>query len=160
MFFEANVKTVRLRNKSAALPDKTRILKTRTRDEFSIKANDIRFQITQLRDLLIENRSAYMRLGFHLKSLNQMTDEERNVIDEESKKIIEYCKKYLQDLESECHKNGIHSKKQVIQHKLGILDILSNYLKDVFRIHSDQKKCRVKHELGKCVTSYLKYFKF
>lgn len=73
--FKANVKTVKLRNKSSTLP-KNRILKAKIRDEFSIKANDVRFQITQLRDLLIENRSAYMRLGYHLKSLNQMTGKE------------------------------------------------------------------------------------
>lgn len=138
---------MKLRNKSFRLPDKSRILKAQIRDEFSIKANDVRFQITQLRDLLIENRSAYMRLGYHLKSLNQMTDKERDTIDEESETIINLCSQFLKDLETECHKNGVHSKKQTIQHKLGILDILSNYLNNVFRIYNEQKKYRIKHEI-------------
>lgn len=141
--FKATVRTVRLKNKSAITLDKTRIIKVKTRDEFSKKAKDIKYQLTQLRDLLIENRSAYMRFGLHLKSANQMTDKERNIIDEESEKILSLCSQYLNDLKTECI---AHSNKQVIHHKLAILDILSSFLKDVLNMHSNQKKCRIQHE--------------
>lgn len=146
--FKASVKTVRLRNKSVVLPDKSRILKVKPRDEFMIKANDVRFQVTQLRDLLIENRAAYMRFGYHLKTFAQMTDEERDIIDQESEKIITICNQYIDDLKVECLKatKGL-VKKQLLQHKLAILDILSDYLKKVFRIHNEQKASRVQHEL-------------
>lgn len=145
--FKASVKTVRLRNKTVIFSDKTRILKVRTRDDFSIKANDIRYQITQLRDLLIENRAAYMRFGFHLKSSTQMTDDERNIIDKESEKIIVLCNQYLTDLKDACLNGKVYIKKQILAHQLAILDILSNYLKNVFNMHNEQKKGRVQHEL-------------
>lgn len=146
--FKANVKTVRLRNKNITLPDKSRILKLKPRDEFMMKANDVRYQVTQLRDLLIENRAAYMRFGYHLKTFVQMSDEERDIIDQESEKIITICNQYISDLKDECLKATSGSmKKQVIQHKLAVLDILSNYLNDVFRIHNEQKASRVQHEL-------------
>lgn len=146
--FKASVKTVRLRNKSVVLPDKSRILKVKPRDEFMIKANDVRFQVTQLRDLLIENRAAYMRFGYHLKTFAQMTDEERDIIDQESEKIITICNQYIDDLKVECLKASKGAiKKQLLQHKLAILDVLADYLKKVFRIHNEQKASRVQHEL-------------
>lgn len=141
--FKATVRTVRLKNKSVLQSDKTRILKVKTRDEFTKKAKDIKYQLTQLRDLLVENRSAYMRFGLHLKSASQMTDQERNIIDEESEKILSLCNQYLNDLKTECIS---HSTKQCIHHKLAILDILSSFLKDVLHMHSDQKKSRIQHE--------------
>lgn len=144
--FKASVKTVRLRNKNLTLPDKSRILKVKPRDEFMIKANDVRYQVTQLRDLLIENRAAYMRFGYHLKTSTQMSDEERNIIDSESEKIITICNQYISDLKVDCVKASA-SKKQLLQHKLAILDILSDYLKQVYKIHSQQKESRVQHEI-------------
>lgn len=143
--FKASVKTVRLRNKS--ITEKSRILKHKVRDEFSIKANDIRYQIIQLRDLLIENRAAYMRFGIHLKSSTQMTDEERNIIDKESEKIVLLCINYLNDLKSECIKNQVCVTFQVVEHQLAIIDILSGFLKGIFRIHNQQKEKRIQHEL-------------
>lgn len=146
--FKASVKTVRLRNKSITLPDKSRILKLKPRDEFMIKANDVRFQVTQLRDLLIENRAAYMRFGYHLKTFAQISDEERDIIDQESEKIITICNQYLTDLKTECLKATSGAmKRQLLEHKLGVLEILSNYLKAVFQIHNEQKASRVQHEL-------------
>lgn len=145
--FKASVKTVRLRNKSATFTDKTRILKHKSRDEFSTKANEIRYQIIQLRDLLIENRAAYMRFGIHLKSSTQMTDEERNIIDNESAKIVLLCNKYLNDLKDECTKDRVRSKRQVVEHQLAVIDLLSGFLKNIFRMHNEQKENRIQHEL-------------
>lgn len=146
--FKASVKTVRLRNKSIPSADKSRILKLKPRDEFMIKANDVRFQVTQLRDLLVENRAAYMRFGYHLKTFAQMSDEERDIIDQESEKIITICNQYLSDLKAECLKATSGAmKRQLLEHKLGVLDILADYLKAVFQIHNEQKASRVQHEL-------------
>lgn len=138
--FKASVKTVRLRNKIAL--DKNRILKIKTRDDFLLKANDVRYQVSQLHDLLLENRAAYMRFGYHLKASTQMTDSERDIIDMESEKIILICNQYINDLKASC----AYSNKQLVHHKLAILDILSEYLKDVLRMHSEQRKCRIEHE--------------
>lgn len=144
--FRASVKTVRLRNRSIVQPDKSRIIKVKTRDEFLIKANDIRYQVTQLRDLLIENRAAYMRFAYHLKTSAHMSDAERDIIDKESEKIATICNQYINDLRAECLKPK-KMAKQLLAHKLAVLDVLSDYLKSVFRIHTQQKECRIQHEL-------------
>lgn len=144
--FKASVKTVRLRNKSFVQPDKSRILKTKPRDEFLMKAYDVRYQLSQLRDLLVENRSAYMRFGYHLKTFNQMSDEDRNIIDMESEKIFTICTQYINDLKTELNASR-STNKQLIQHKLAMLDSLSDYSKEVFRIHTQQKESRIQHEL-------------
>lgn len=142
--FKETVKAVCKRNDELAPPDKTRILKTKPRDEFIIKAKDIRHQLTQLRDLLNENRVAYMRLGCHLKATAQMSDDERDIIDEESEKILSICNQYIKDLKV---LNGKKVSKQMAQHMHGVLDVLTSYLQAVFQIHNEQRTCRVQHEL-------------
>lgn len=143
--FRACVKTIRIRNKS--IPDKSRILKIKIRNEFLQKASDVKFQITQLRDLLEDNRAAYLRFGYHLKTASQMTDIERDIIDLESEKIILICDQYIRDLKKNLVKTSTHFTEQLIQHKLSILDCLSNYLKNVFDVHKEQKQNRIQHEI-------------
>lgn len=145
--FKASVKTVRLRCKTTVKPDKGRILKTRNRDDFLLKANDVRYQVTQLRDLLIENRPAYMRFGYHLKTAIQMTDTERDIIDSESEKIILICSQYITDLKTNILERKDIVNTQFTQHKLRLLDILTEYLKNVYRLHKEQKENRIRHEM-------------
>ena len=130
-----------------AVPDKNRILEIRNRDDFLLKANDVRYQATQLRDLLIENRPAYMRFGYHLKTAIQMSDLERDIIDSESEKIILICSQYIKDLKTNILEKKNSMKTQFVQHKLAILEILTNYLKSIYRIHIEQKENRAKHEM-------------
>lgn len=70
--FKACVKTVRLHNKSIPPSDKNRILKKSPKDEFSKRTRDIKYQISQLRNFLIENRAAYMQFACHLKRSAQV----------------------------------------------------------------------------------------
>lgn len=70
--FKACIKTVKLQNKSISPPDKNRILRKTPRDEFSKKTKDIKYQITQLKNFLIENRAAYMQFACHLKRSAQV----------------------------------------------------------------------------------------
>lgn len=143
--FKAKVKTVRLRCKK--MQDKNRILKAKNRDDFLLKANDVRCQVTQLRDLLIENRTAYMRFGYHLKTATQITDSERDIIDSESEKIILICNQYVGDLKENILKKNDNTKAQLTQHELAILDILTNYLENVYRLHNELKESRIRHEV-------------
>lgn len=70
--FKACIKTVKLQNKSIPSPDKNRILMKTPRDEFSKKTKEIKYQITQLKNFLIENRAAYMQFACHLKRSAQV----------------------------------------------------------------------------------------
>lgn len=143
--FKASIKTIRLRNKSISPLDKNRILKKTTKTDFTIKTLDICHQITQLKNLLIENRSAYMRFGCHLKSSVQMTDEERDIIDSESEKIIGICTQFLNDLKSEVKRKVC--TKQESEHMQNVLELLSSYLKTIFNIYNKQKAYRMQYEL-------------
>lgn len=139
--FKASVKTVRLRCKT--LPEKNRILKIKNRDDFLLKANDVRYQVSQLRELLIENRTAYMRFGYHLKTAMHMSDIERDIIDNESEKIIIICNQYINDLRAGCNE----ASTQFTQHKLALLDILQTFTKNVYKLHKEQKENRIRHEM-------------
>lgn len=143
--FKASIKTIRLRNKSIPPADKNRILKKASKTDFTIKTLDICQQISQLKNLLIENRSAYMRFGCHLKSSTQMTDEERDIIDSESEKIIGICTQFLNDLKFEVRKKVC--TKQEAEHMQNVLELLSSYLKTVFNIYNEQKAYRIQYEL-------------
>ncbi len=145
--FKASIKTIRLRNKSSIpAPDKNRILKKSSKTDFTVKTLDICHQITQLKNLLIENRSAYMRFGCHLKSSTQMTDEERDIIDSESEKIIGICTQFLNDLKLEVKRNT-KCTKQEAEHMQNVLELLSSYLKTIFNIYNKQKAYRMQYEL-------------
>lgn len=144
--FRACVKTVRLRYKTTH--DKNRILKSKIRDDFFLKANEVKYQVTQLKDLLVENRAAYMRFGYHLKTATQMTDEERDIIDMESEKIITICNQYINDMKRNIlKKKDEKTQEQLVQHELSILDILSNFLAIVYQMHNEQRKNRTQHEM-------------
>lgn len=143
--FKASIKTIRLRNKSIPPADKNRILKKTSKTDFTIKTLDICHQITQLKNLLIENRSAYMRFGCHLKSSTQMTDEERDIIDSESEKIIGICTQFLNDLKLEVKRRVC--TKQESEHMQNVLELLSTYLKNIFNIYNEQKAYRTQYEL-------------
>lgn len=73
--FKACVQTVKLQNKLIPVPNKKRILKVTQKDEFSTKTKDIKFQISQLRNFLIENRATYMQFACHLKRSLQVNNE-------------------------------------------------------------------------------------
>lgn len=143
--FKACVKTVRLTNKKLPQPDKNRILKKKHRSEIHIKSKDICYQITQVRDFLIENRAAYMKYASHLKKSAHMTDDERNLIDMECEKIFSVCFQLINDLKSK--KKEVKVLKQESEHFDGILELLTNYIKIVQTIFHQQKKFRAQQDV-------------
>lgn len=134
-----------LKDDTHPVTDKNRILQTRPRDEFAKQAKDACNKITTLRNVLLENRAAYMKIGMHLKSSAQMTDGQRDLIDRESEKFVNFYTIHLAQLRSDWKK--IKRKRQHQQHIEVVLDLLSEYLKSVYDIFLEQKKYRVQHEL-------------
>uniref|UniRef100_A0A1A9X2B3 Syntaxin-18 n=1 Tax=Glossina brevipalpis TaxID=37001 RepID=A0A1A9X2B3_9MUSC len=148
--FKASVMTVKLQRKGQ-LPSAQRILNKSLssfngkRDEFSRQVKDVCHKITNLRNVLIESRSAYMRIGQHLKSATHMTDEQRDLIDRESEKFFTYYTQYLGQLRTDWKK--VKRKSQQREHMEAVMDLLCSYLKCVQQIYQEQKKYRVQHEL-------------
>ncbi|XP_001359439.3 syntaxin-18 [Drosophila pseudoobscura] len=149
--FKASVMAVRLQRKTelassgkgkpTAGPPKP----TGPRDDFAIEAKKVCNKITDLRNLLIENRTAYMRIGQHLKSAAHMTDAQRNLIDRESEKFVAVYTQLLAKMRIEW--KSVKRKPQEQQHIEAVLDLLVSYLHGVEQIYLDQKKYRVQHEL-------------
>ncbi|XP_017117349.1 syntaxin-18 [Drosophila elegans] len=148
--FKASVMTVRLQRKTelagkvkpGPAPSKTA---TGPKDDFAKKAKEVCNKITALRNVLIENRTAYMRIGQHLKSAAHMTDAQRDLIDRESEKFVTFYTQHLAKMRSDW--KGVKRKPQERQHIDAVLDLLVSYLHSVEQIYLDQKKYRVQHEL-------------
>ncbi|KAH8341179.1 hypothetical protein KR074_008966 [Drosophila pseudoananassae] len=155
--FKASVMTVRLQRKTelaaasaakAKTPSAAVATKTTTtgpRDDFAKQAKDVCNKITTLRNVLIENRTAYMRIGQHLKSATHMTDAQRDLIDRESEKFVTFYTQHLAKMRTDW--KAAKRKPQERQHIDAVLDLLVSYLHSVEQIYLDQKKYRVQHEL-------------
>ncbi|XP_055538477.1 syntaxin-18 isoform X2 [Wyeomyia smithii] len=145
MLFKASVKTVRLKSSEAfVLRDKSRILQ-KNNTKLTEKAKQIRFQITELKNLLIENRAAYMQLGQHLKSSEQMSNDERDIIDQESENITKMCMAKLMEFKADCC-NAIFSK-QMAEFMNLVIETLTNYMSSVHHIANEQQQFRIQQEL-------------
>lgn len=148
--FKACVKTARIKNKSLPLPDKNRILAARRKStfetEFNKRTKNICYQLVQLRDFLVENRAAYMKFGCHLKGMAQkMTDSERDIIDEETDKILDISTQLIIELRQECR--SYKTTKQNTEYMDNVLESLTNFLKNIFKISNQMRTYRVKKEL-------------
>lgn len=113
--------------------------------DFAKQAKDVCNDITTLRNVLIENRIAYMRIGQHLKSATHMTDAQRDCIDRESEKFVTLCTQHLANMRRDFKTEK--RKPQERQHIEAVLQLLVSYLHSVEQIYLDQKKYRVQHEL-------------
>ncbi|KAH8420776.1 hypothetical protein KR222_004704 [Zaprionus bogoriensis] len=154
--FKASVMTVRLQRKTelAAAKGKPQEKQQQQRPapkgsagykNFAKQAKDVCNDITTLRNVLIENRTAYMRIGQHLKSATRMTDAQRDCIDRESEKFVTLCTQHLANMRRDFKTED--RKPQERQHIEAVLQLLVSYLHSVEQIYLDQKKYRVQHEL-------------
>lgn len=74
-----------------------------------------------------------------------MTNEERDLIDNESEKIINICTQFICELKMDF--NSRECPKQYKQHADGVFELLANYLKIVYNIFNDQKNYRIRRDL-------------
>lgn len=141
--FKASVMTVRLQRKAelagkakpATVPTKTGPIGPK--DDFAKQAKEVCNKITSLRNVLIENRTAYMRIGQHLKSAAHMTDAQRDLIDRESEKFVTFYTQHLAKMRSDW--KSAKRKPQERQHIDAVLDLLVSYLHSVEQIYLDQR---------------------
>lgn len=143
--FKAYVKTAQMQ--SIPVPDKNRILPKKKVEsyDFLSEADNILQQIISLKNLLLENRAAYMEYASHLKDSPKMTDTERDILDEETDKIINICTQLINDFRLECKRRKV--SKQFSEHLEGVIDLLMTQLKAVVTLHEQQREYRVKRQL-------------
>lgn len=145
--FKACIKTAQLQDRTVPVPDKNRILKptSSNKNDFLKESHNIKNQVTQLMNLLMENRAAYLEYACHLKDSAKMTDKERDVLDEETAKIINICTQLINDFRIECRKRK--PSKQFADHLDGIIELLMDYLKAIDNVHKQQKEYRVNRQI-------------
>jgi syntaxin 18 len=74
-----------------------------------------------------------------------MTNEERDLIDNESEKIIHICTQFICELKMDF--NSKDCSIQYKQHAEGVFELLANYLKTIYNIFNDQKNYRIRRDL-------------
>lgn len=74
-----------------------------------------------------------------------MTNEERDVIDRESEKIINICTQFICELKLEYNSKNL--TKQQRAHADAVIELLADYLKGVYNIFNDQKNYRIRRDL-------------
>jgi len=75
----------------------------------------------------------------------QMTNEERDIIDSESEKIINICTQFICELKMEYNNRSM--TKQQRMHNDGVFELLAEYLKAVYSVFNDQKNYRIRRDL-------------
>uniref|UniRef100_A0A240PLH7 Syntaxin-18 n=1 Tax=Anopheles atroparvus TaxID=41427 RepID=A0A240PLH7_ANOAO len=147
--FKASVKTVRLKLPLDSIPqqDKNRILTKKTpKLEVWKKSSQLKKQITMLRDFLLENRAAYMQLAEHLKnSAPQMTNDERDVIDQQSEEMYISTCKLVADMKRECAE--LQVGRQTKECLCLVIDSVYEYATAIRKIALEQKQFRIKRQI-------------
>ncbi|XP_052872559.1 syntaxin-18 [Anopheles cruzii] len=148
--FKASVKTVRLKlpPDSIRQPDKNRILrkkKTNTHELWD-RAKSLKHQVTLLRNFLLENRTSYMRLAEHLKNSSpQMTNDERDLIDRESDKILSTTAQLVKELRLEWV--DLRVDKQLKEFLSLVIDSLAEYANAIRKISHEQRQFRLRRQM-------------
>lgn len=147
--FKASVKTVRLKLPPDSIPqqDKNRILSKKTpKLEVWKKSTQLKQQITMLRDFLLENRAAYMKLAEHLKnSAPQMTNEERDVIDQQSEQIFSTASMMVAEMKHECAELPVGKQTKECLHQ--VIESVFEYASAIRKIALEQKQFRIKRQI-------------
>ena len=74
-----------------------------------------------------------------------MTNEERDIIDRESEKIINICTQFICELKLEYNTKNWTKQQRV--HADAVIELLADYLKGVYNIFNDQKNYRIRRDL-------------
>lgn len=74
-----------------------------------------------------------------------MSNEERDVIDRESEKIINICTQFICELKLEYNTKNLSKQQRV--HVDAVIELLAEYLKGVYNIFNDQKNYRIRRDL-------------
>ncbi|XP_011866760.1 PREDICTED: syntaxin-18 isoform X2 [Vollenhovia emeryi] len=148
--FKASVKVVKLRNKELAAAHVTvtecQPRRARSKSTFCVKAHTVVVQITKLRELLLENRRAYLNFSNYLSAAPHMTDAQRDEIDLGAQQIMSSCSQLVKDLKREVAAST-EITQQNLEHREIMLLLIEDYLKNVCKIYSEQKAMRVKRAM-------------
>ncbi|XP_035792039.1 syntaxin-18-like [Anopheles albimanus] len=149
--FKASVKTARLKLPPGSIKqqDKNRILakksSTPTHEIWS-RAKSLKHQVTLLRNFLLDNRASYMQLAEHLKNAAPpMTDEERELIDRESEKILSNTAMVVGDLRRELQELRVHKQAESFLNL--VIESLAEYANGIRKIALEQKKFRLRRKI-------------
>lgn len=161
LLFKACVKTIRVTNKSlnesnnitTTVTDKTSILKSSRNYDTNLKTpKDVLKQLTNLRKLLLDNKSAYLNVISYLSTKKSMSEMDREELDKTAQEVIMVCSNQMKDYKRNIQKN--ERNKQRLEHYLYVIESVESYLREVSKIYAETKAVRIKkvvdtHKLSK-----------
>ena len=125
------------------------------KSEYYTRARELCSIVTNLRDSLVDNRSAYLSFGSgpltktsKTQTADELTDAERDKIDADVQKTIISCQKKIFEFERHLETNDIaRTCPQLHTHLQNVHNSLASYLKEVCAIHSEMRAVRVKRTI-------------
>lgn len=155
--FKACVKTVRTRNKSFNTVNisntKDRIFK-KPENDFNARSKALIKQVTRLKEFLNQNQKAYLNFTNAKDAVINMTDGERDAIENGAQEIIKSSSNIINDLRNETMKG---QPKQYIEHRNIVIELIETYLKIVSKSYFDMKGLRMKRSLEQQKMSKLEH---
>lgn len=114
------------------------------RDDFNSKSKDVVYHISKLRDCLLQHEEQYVNINSTMWLRPSMDDSQREKIDSAARNIIKNCSSLLKELAAFVEKNS--TSAQLYQHRKGVLEIVTNYLKSVCKLYANLKESYVKRQ--------------
>lgn len=139
--FRSYVNRVKLRRDLIGI-DKVPLKFKVKRDEFNSKSKDVVYHISKLRDCLLNHKEQYMNVNRSTWLGSSMDDSQREKIDSAARSIIKNCSSLLKELAAFVENNSVPS--QLHQHRNGVLELVTNYLKNVCKLYADMRECYAK----------------
>uniref|UniRef100_T1IIR1 Syntaxin-18 n=1 Tax=Strigamia maritima TaxID=126957 RepID=T1IIR1_STRMM len=149
VLFKACVKTVKTRNKAlglgpAANIDLEKKNKHKTKTEFYIKAKELVNCISKLQEFLLDHRKNYINTNNLISDSSSMSDVQRDQIDSEAQNIIRQCSHNIREFHAQGFVQNEQGNSQLLQHKDAVVSLLSDYLKKICKIYTEQRAIRIK----------------
>uniref|UniRef100_A0A8C4PX34 Syntaxin-18 n=1 Tax=Eptatretus burgeri TaxID=7764 RepID=A0A8C4PX34_EPTBU len=118
--------------------------KGRARGDLPTRAKELVKNITKLREFILEHRRDYLSTGgrFPVEENEQMTDVERDQMDQSAQEVMRACSDMLKQLGTDVSCEVVPT--QVKKHQEGMLDLIRTYLKEVCNLYAEQRAIRVK----------------
>jgi len=122
-----------------------------------IKIKDVVSAITNMKHFLLKNRKDYLNLYSVLDSVDYLSDDDRDRIDNTVETFIKNYTNIISQLKLESCTNT-NLTEQMKQHCQHVICLVEDYHKHITSIYTEQKQIRVKRALDKCKVSKLEAF--
>lgn len=121
---------------------KSSILKTSKKDPNLSTAKEIVKHVSTLQKFLQEHKFAYLNVINYLSTNKTMTEADREYLDNTAQKVLNECSMLLKEFRQDITKGK--NPKQLIEHYIGVAELVESYLRTISKMYTEVKATRVK----------------